>query len=775
MQATQPGQRPKESNLFSKLIFQYSPYWPLFVILVTLAIAGAWLYLNYTTPMYESTARILIKDEKKGTEESKALESLDVLSSKKIIENEIEVIQSRSLIADVVRQQHLYTHFSRDRKIGNLNVYNDAPVIVKAKVPDELKESARMAFNLDTATGFVSINGQKYPLNTMVQTPYGEMEFTRSRHPYNAGDEGKLFIQFNTVRQEVEAIQANLTVTPTSKQSTIVNLALKDEVPERSEEILNGLLVAYSRAIINDKNTLAANTLQFVDERLASVEHDLDSIENKIKSYKSSTGAIDVSTQGKLFLENVSSNDQRLSEMNIQMAVLNQVQSYVQSANLNAGIVPSTLGVTDPTLSQLVNKLYTLELEYESLKKTTGANNPLLVSITDQINRIKPSILDNVENQRRGLRASLDNLASTNRQYSSALQAFPQQEKELIDINRQQGIKSAIYTFLLQKKEETALSYAATVPDSRTIDKAQSTGKPVSPKKKVVYLSALIAALLAAMGIVLAKESLNRKIMFRHEIEKLTSIPIIGEITTELSKDPVVIQEDKNTFIASQFRKLRSSLGFIGINSKRKRILVTSAISGEGKSFVATNLAISLALTGKKVVLLDFDLNNPSINNKLNIGPAPGITNFLNGEMELDHLVMETDIHPNLHLLPTGPLPGNPSELIMNGVAEDMLNQLDALYDYIVIDTAPVGPVTDAYTLSPFTDATLFVVRHKYTPKVFIERLDEENKINQLHNAAIVFNGVEPRGFVSKNYGYGYGYGYIYKGKEDRKMKQLRK
>ncbi|RYY55553.1 MAG: polysaccharide biosynthesis tyrosine autokinase [Chitinophagaceae bacterium] len=774
MQATQPGQRAKDANLFSKLLFHYSPYWPLFLIFLVLSVAGAWTYLRFTTPIFESTARILIKDEKKGTEASKALESLDMLSTKKIIENEMEVIQSRSLLTDVVNQLGLYGVVTAKGSFKDEDLYTSSPLKVKAENPDLIVSAKPLALKLDTTTQTVNIAGTVYPLNTPVVTPWGKMEFSRTRYPVPA-DQSALQLVITNPRKVTEALQKNLVVSSTSKQSTILDLSLKDPVPERSEDVLNSLLAAYSRAIINDKNTLAANTLEFVEERLKGVEHDLDSIERKIQTYKSSTGAIDVSTQGKLFLENVSSNDQRLGEMNMQMAVLNQVQSYVQSRDRNAGIVPSTLGVSDPTLGQLVNKLYNLELEYASLKTTTGENSSVLIALSDQITRIKPSILENVENQRRSLMASLDNLAATNRQYSSALQGFPQKEKELIDINRQREIKSGIYSFLLQKKEETALSYASTVPDSRTIDKAQSTGLPVSPKKKVVYLGAMIAAILAAMGIVLAKESLNRKIMFRSEIEKLTSLPIIGEITTETSRDPVVIHEDKRTFIASQFRKLRSSLGYIGINTTRKRILVTSAISGEGKSFVATNLAISLALTGKKVILLDFDLNNPSINNKLNIEAAPGITDFLRGEKEINELVLPTDIDPNLFLLPTGPLPKNPSELIMNGAAEDLLNQLDALFDYIVIDTAPVGPVTDAYTLSPFTDATLYVIRHKYTPKVFVERLDEENKIHHLHNAAIVFNGVEPRGFVSKNYGYGYGYGYIHKDNPSRRMKLLRK
>lgn len=773
MNSKQSRQSDKDTNFISKFVFQFSPYWPLFLVLFIIAGAGAWAYLHYSTPIYESTARILIKDEKKGIEDAKSLEALNMLSSKKIIENEIEVIQSRTLLSEVVVNLGLYARVFRDKGIGSTDLYGAAPLAIRAKDPNQIINSKKIYFTLDTKNNRILVEGKNYPLNQWVSTSQGELQFIPVKS--TATTSGEFYFTLASPRKATEALQRNLKVTAISKQSSILSLTLRDEIAQRSEDILNALLASYGKAIINDKNTLASNTLKFVEERLKGVEHDLDSIERKIQTYKARTGAIDVSTQGKLFLENVSSNDQRLGEMNMQMAVLNQVQSYVQSKETNAGIVPSTLGVTDPTLGQLVNKLYALELDYESLRKTTGENSSVMVALRDQISKIKPSILENVENQRQGLNASLNNLTATNRQYSSTLQNFPAQEKELIDINRQQSIKSAIYTFLLQKREETALSYAATVPDSRLIDRAESSGNPVSPKPKLIYLSAILGALIVGIGSVTLKESLSRKIMFRHEIEKLTELPIIGEITSETSRDPIVIQNNKKTFIAEQFRKLRNSLSFIGITAQKKRILVTSAISGEGKSFIATNLAISLALTGKRVALLDFDLNNPSINNKLNITNSLGITNYLLGENSVEDIILETDVHPNLFLVPTGKLPENPSELIMNGEAENLLNELDAMFDYIVIDTAPVGPVTDAYVLSPYSDATIYVVRHKYTPKVFVERLDEENKIHKLHNVAIVFNGVEPRGFGNKNYGYGVGYGYIYKTKEQPRVQRLRK
>jgi tyrosine-protein kinase Etk/Wzc len=315
---------------------------------------------------------------------------------------------------------------------------------------------------------------------------------------------------------------------------------------------------------------------------------------------------------------------------------------------------------------------------------------------------------------------------------------------------------------LSKKREETALAHASTVSDSRVVDKAQSSILPVSPKKKVVYMIALAVALVIGVGGVTAKEKFVSTILFRNEIEELTSFPIIGEISTEKSNESIVTGTGKRTFIAEQFRELRIALNFYKGSSKKRKILVTSTIAGEGKSFIATNLALSFALTGKKVVLLELDLNRPKLSINLNVNNDKGISDFLLGTKDPEEIIKRTDTHENLFIIPSGPLPDNPSELLMNGKIEDLLDFLNGIFDYIIVDIAPVGPVTDAYVLSSLCDVTLYVIRHKYTPKVFVERLDENNKIKKLKNIALVFNGILPRGFGKNNYGYGYGYGHEY-------------
>ncbi|MDQ3279314.1 MAG: polysaccharide biosynthesis tyrosine autokinase [Bacteroidota bacterium] len=339
---------------------------------------------------------------------------------------------------------------------------------------------------------------------------------------------------------------------------------------------------------------------------------------------------------------------------------------------------------------------------------------------------------------------------------------MPQKERELIDINREQSIKNDIYSFLLKKREETALTHASTVSDSRVIDKAQASYTPISPKKNIIYPLALVCALIAGVGLISIKDVLNTKILYRHDVEKLTMQPIISEIAYDKSEETVVIAAGVKSFVSEQFRQLRIGLNYMSQNGQTKKILITSAISGEGKSFVAINLAQSLALTGKKVVLVELDLHNPAISKALNIPNTKGVSDYLSKQKELEEVIKRTDFNPNLFFIPSGPLPINPTELLMSGRAKELIDYLDSIFDFVVIDTAPVNPVTDAYVLSEYCDTTLYIIRQKYTPKVVVQRIDENNKINRLKNIGIIFNGVHSRGFGSNNYGFGYGYGYRY-------------
>lgn len=765
--------QPQE-NTFIQLVKKYLPYWPIFLILIFVSLSIGYLYLRYTTPMYEAYASIIIKDEKKGYSDPDVVDQLNGLDSKKIVDNEIEIVQSRSVMLDVVKDLGLYATIYQQGKIQAILAYKNSPIVIEAQYPDSLTDASNVKFKV-LRDNQITIQSDSlkatYNLNEWVNTPFGTLKFIANGNAEPSDPLKPFYFNLARPRNVAQTFLSNLSAYASGKTTTIINLSFADEEPERAEDILNGVMKSYYNSAMNEKNTLAKNTLEFVETRLAIVTHELDSIERQIQNYKSGANATDLSYQSQNYLRNVSTNDQSLSEVNNQLSVLNQVEKFVQS-NKNGGIVPSTLGVNDPTLNQLVGKLYNSELEYAKLSTTVGENNPILGSLRDQISKIKPDIIKNIESQRNSLEATRNGLSSTNTSYNADLNKIPAKERQLVEISRAQAIKSNIYSFLLQKREESQLSYAGTTSDSKIIDQALASRTPVSPKRTVIYLICLIAAVVIPVGFITIRDAFNGKILYRSEIESNTSFPVLGELNYHKAKSPIVIEAGKRTFSAEEFRKLRVALSFLGIGDQGKKLLITSSISGEGKSFVAVNLAISLALTGKKVVLVDLDMNNPSLNEILELNLEPGVSDYLNGNKEPEEMIKRVSNHENLFFIPAGTLPDNPSELLSNGKVKEFIQYLDNVFDFVVIDTAPVALVTDANLLSHYCDATLYIIRHKYTPKILVKRIDENNNINPLTNPAIIFNGIKSRGFVGNNTGYGYGYTYVYGKNVKSKMRK---
>jgi tyrosine-protein kinase Etk/Wzc len=762
----------KESGIIDIILFRYMPYWPLFIIMLVISLALAWSYLQYTTPLYQATATLMVKDEKKGTASSAPMEELNIYNSKKIVDNEIEVVRSRAIMNEAVKELHLYAPISEAGEVKTTSAYESSPIVIETKSFDKLPDVDRIYFKVNDK-GDVVIDKQTYPLYQWVATPYGELMFKpndkKIKEPSNS-----LFFKLVKPESVSDSYLSQLQVTAASKLSTVIYLTLKDEVPKRAEDLLNKMLEIYSKFSIKEKNKLAANTLTFVTDRLRSVEQDLDSMEKSLQRYKSRKQVIDLSEQGRLYLQNIGENDRRASELSMQLAVLDQVEKYVVSKDDKAGIAPSTLGNNDPILTGLLQKLRDAELQYESLRKTTAENNPMVVSLSNQIESLRPTILENIRSQKTGLLASKSQLSNATGTYNSMLLSIPQKERELLDLSRQQIIKNNVYTFLLQKREETALSYASTVADSWVVDNAKASGSPVSPNKMIIYLAAIFGGLVVAAAFITMKELFNRKVLFRSEIEEATKVPVAAEILYLKGKNDLVITQDKGSMITEQFRQLRAAIGMYGKQTNIKKLLVTSSISGEGKSFVSSNLALSLAYSGKKVILVDLDLRNPKASAVMDVSYEDGVAEFLEGNIEPAQII-HTTLHKNLFVIGAGGDVVNPTELLLNGKIAELFEYLEDTFDYIVVDTTPVDPVTDAYVLSEYCDTTLFVVRHGYTPKTMIQMLDDNNKIKALKNVFIVFNGVRSRGFLKGNYGYGYGYGYEYVYSDYNRKKQAKK
>jgi len=524
-----------DENIFRMILSMFLPYWPLFALLIPACLIGAWGYLKTTTPVYEAAATLIIKDENKGVDDSKVLEAMNPFDSKKIVENELEIIKSRTIMTEVVKNLKLYAPIFEEKLFGSKEAYDSSPIVVELKNPENIVQpkdgkSLKFYFEYDSIKNLVKIKNKFYPIDEWVEGPiFGETKF---RLNANKSTDAKkaLYFSFVNPKNMTRGLLGGLEAIPTDKLSTVVRLTYQDPIPQRGENILNHLISAYNQKAISDRDDLASNTLTFIDDRMKKVEKELNELELSIQRFRAEKGVVDLSEQGKLYLYDVGEYDRQIASTSRQLAVLDKVDQYLASKKNKSGIVPSTLGLEDRVLSQLLEKLYASEIEYEKLRKTTAENNPILTAVADEIKKIRPSIRENIRNQKNNLRASLSSLNFNANQSASALNNIPEKERALLEIERGKEIKNELYSFLQQKREETALSYAPNGGDGRIVDLAESSVGPVSPKSSIIYLVALILAFGIGLGYIIFKEMMNRNVLFRSEIENSIKTPVVLEL-----------------------------------------------------------------------------------------------------------------------------------------------------------------------------------------------------------------------------------------------------
>ncbi len=768
MEKTNHIETAKGINGFQQLLTKYLPFWPLFLVAMILSGLGLFLYLEYTVPIYETTASVLIKDEKKGQEDSKMEEVLNVFGTKKIVENELEIFHSNSLLVSVVKKLKLYAPIFEQQGWMGLGVspaYLSCPIIVEVPDPAAIVEIESVYFHFNGDDSTVLIGKEKYKLNEWVKTDFGLVRFQRNPNftvkSGAAPDSARYFFSLLALDNVTKDLLTRLKVSAASKQASIINLSVKDEVPARAEKIISEIVVAYNNASAERKSGVAMKTLKFIEERLKNVSKELDSVEGSIQKYRDTTSSVDIGAQSKLYLENIAVNDRQASTLNMQLASLDEVEKYVQAKESTGNFVPSTFSLNDPTLTSLLTTLATNEAQYEKLKRTTAENSPIMLSLQEEINKTKPNILDNVRSQRSSIQSALATLQKNSEHYSGILQSVPKKERQLVEVSRQHTIKSDIYSFLLQKREETAYSITSILPDCYMVSNPTTTERPVSPKKPFLAILAFVIALGIPSGWLYAKDSLNGKILYRNDIERLTPFPIIGEVIYEKLISQIVVETSQRSFAVEQFRLIRTAIKHLGTPpGSCKRILISSCIKGDGKSFVSVNLAVSMSRSGKRVALLEMDLHQPKISEIFEIPKGEGITDYLLGKATADAIIIPEKKYPGLSIITTGYLTEDANELLSHGKLGDLLSYLDKQFDYIIVDTAPLVASTDGYIIAPYCDLMLTVVRHNHTPKSFVELINKEMAAHNIKNVAIVFNGVKKRGIGKYSYGYGHGYGY---------------
>ena len=741
-------------------IRRYLRYWYLFPFFLILTLTVAFFYLQITQDVYTTSATLLIKDEKKGTgmaAGSEILEELTQFSGSKLVENEIEVLSSLTLLAQVVENLGLGVSYDAKDGLHTVDLYKGTSLVVTPTILTDYAYTTPLIIELEDSLHF-RINGEK-DLKTYGQTlrnEWGEFKVQRADSIKDLGY-AEVQVHFHDLAKMAESVQERLTVQQPNVKSTVLELTLDDTSPQRGRDMLNMLLDVYVQSNLNDKNREASNTLKFIEDRLGLLTGELGDVEGEVASFKSSRGLTDIGAEAQIFLENIQQNDSKLNEVNTQMKVLESVDAFISESGSNAA--PATYLINDPVMVSLISRLTDLQLQQERYARITTANNPLLETVNTQIANTRQAIRENSQNLRRGLSATKQNLESINNRFSAGLRTMPQKEQQYVGIKRQQTIKENLYLYLLQKREETALAYASTVTDSRLVDAPKTAFKPVAPKRSVIWLGSGMAGLVLPLLLVNLLFLLNNTVQGRDEVEGATQTAILGEIgtmkTDSKNGEDTIIRMTSRTAVAEQFRALRTNLQYLGDGNSRV-LLFTSSIGGEGKSFVTINLGASLAYFDKKVVIVGLDLRKPSLHTRLGISNDRGATNYFIGQSTLPSLIQTTTVHPNLDVLVSGPLPPNPSELLGNGRLPSLIEKLREKYDYVLVDAPPFGLVTDAALIAEHVDTTLYVVRHNYTLRDHLRRIADLKRNRRFPNLSIVFNGV--------NYGAGYGYGYGYGG-----------
>lgn len=743
-----------ETKNLRAVLLRYARNWPWFIVSIAIALAGAYVYLLYQQPVYRVQASLLVKDEKKGIDQDNVLKELEIFTPKKVVENEIEILKSYTLMDKIVNRLQLATRYYEPTAFGDRESFAPPVKLIVEKPTSGLyKEKLTLSF---PETNKVEIDGTTYPLNQSVQTPYGRLR-VYSRKPVVANTE-PVRVEVLQQADAVTAFLKNLKAEPTSKASSVIMLTLEDAVPQRGELILNQLIDEYNQAAISDKNKMAANTLNFIEERLGLITGELKDVERDVEQYKSSQGITDLSTQAQSFLLTAQQNDAQLNQVKLQLGAVQDVEKYLSSQSHSQGVAPATLGLADPVMLGMVTRLSELELKREQAIKTTSDLNPIVQTLDNQIRETRSNINENVETMKRQLNSSRQQLQANNSRIEGMIRTIPSKERSLLNISREQGIKNGLYTYLLQKREETAVSFASTISDSRTIDMARAAKEPVKPVRRFFFLLFGLFGFLLPIGVMASRDAVNNRVLRRTDVEDNTQAPILGELMQSKRSEPIVIKGRSQSVIAEQIRTLRTNLQFLKSSPDRSQVLLfTSSISGEGKSFISLNLGASLALIGRPTVVLEMDLRKPKLHKNLGIPSGAGISNFLIGDATLDEVLQPIPGHDNYFIITSGPIPPNPSELLSTQKLVDLIDGLKERFDYVIVDSPPIGLVTDAQLIAPLADATMYVVRHDVTPKNYLKQLDiwyRENRFNKLN---VILNAIGEGESYYNSYSYGYG------------------
>jgi len=750
------------------IFFKYVRFLPLFLLSASIALFGAYLYLRYSTEIYLVRGTMVIKNDNKGGKQDK-LEDLFSSNTNLNIQNEIEILRSRPLMSRVVKALDLQTTYLAIGKFKSSNLYKLSPF--KFEIFD-LYDSARnfsMKINFISNEEFQIDKEEKiFKIGQLFRNDRGVFRLS-GRPDFLAGRQ--FIVRWQSVISAAVTLASSIVVQPRGLGTGLLTISMETANPQMGADIVNQLMTEYSKRSVESKSITAKQTLEFIDDRMSRLGKEVDSVAKIKLDYQQKNDLIDVSVQSSNYFNVLTETDNAINIQQEKVNIANLINNYLKdekNQHETFKLVPSSLGLEDATLNELIQGYNIAQLERKSLLDGgTPQSNPVIKQKEGQIEETRQRVIESIDNLKTALSSQIQGLKTKNNTAQNQIRQLPEKTRNLLEIDRVLEGKQTLYKFLSERREETAISQAANIPDSDVLDAALVPTSPIKPNRRAIQLLAILLGLGIPGLIIFFMEILNDKITTRYDIEKITRAAVLGEVGHSYSSaTSLVVTSTNRSMVAEQFRIIRSNLQYVLSKSEKPVILVTSSFSGEGKSFISTNLAAVMALAGKKTIVLEFDIRKPKIMSGLKLQRKTGITNFLLGKSPMDELPVLVPGYENLFVLPCGPVPPNPAELLLDEKVEEMFAYLKEHFDAIVIDTAPVGMVSDAMTLSKFADCTLYIVRQGHTFKKQIILIDEFYTESRLPKISIVINDVKLKpgygyyGYGRYGYGYGYGHGY---------------
>jgi tyrosine-protein kinase Etk/Wzc len=736
---------------YKLLLYRYTRFWYLFAIGLIVTVALALLYLYFATPQYLISTSIKVRgvdrepDYQAG---SPGFRRLDVYDEAPKLEDEIEEIQSLSLLERVLTELNLVTSYHLDAGIAESELYGDkVPFKVLVKRLGRNAYKKEIAIKVKSSTNFILLDetGQEteHKFGDEIKTTYGIFSVVTTPQHTTWEESKPIDVRFHDLTDLAIFYKKEISVVQVGEESSILNVSMLHAIPEKGKDILNMLITLYNKENKEDKNRLAQNTIQFIDDRLVDLSSDLNNVEKQVEQFRRENQVTTPTNDAAAYLEESRLYNRELSDLNIKINVLQSLENYLSKKGEQNRLIPSNLSIDDQTLINLINQFNELHLERERRLKTLQPENPLLQNLNQQIISVKRDILENLAVIKKGLLVQRGNTSQKTTDFKSRLEQGPEIERELNEINRQLGVKQDLYNFLLQKREESSLSLAATTPNIKLIDPAISSKQPVSPNKTIALLIAVVLGLGLPFGLILVSDFLDSSIKVSKDVTQFTTLPIIGEL-------PHIKKVKQWSALHYSSTPLTRHIGLTISNIMEKMsgteenvLLITSGRNGEGKTFFCKNLALSLSQLNKRVVLVELDLRNPDILSDMGTHAKTGITDFIDSDnIPIESIIKLSDLSPNLYIINTGAIPANPAAVFASEKLGQTIAVLKQQFDYVIIDAAPVGQVADAFSLAPYTDLCIFIMRYNYTLKSEVNTVDNLNVKTKFEKRVIVLNDV---------------------------------